>query len=163
MLRQLMIAKKIEQRKAGVSDILAKMEKLSTRSAELETAIAEANTDEEIKVVEDAAGELEKEKGELETEKSKLEGEIAELEGELEGIRSKELKKQKREKENKRIEEYLKLASVNSEIELKELIRNYYLNKYPLSKVSQELLNNFINLNVNSSFDIARFISKKEI
>ncbi len=60
-------------------------------------------------------------------------------------------------------EEYLKLASVNSEIELKELIRNYYLNKYPLSKVSQELLNNFINLNVNSSFDIARFISKKEI
>lgn len=105
MLRQLMIAKKIEQRKAGVSDILAKMEKISTRSAELETAIAEANTDEEIKVVEDAAGELEKEKGELETEKSKLEGEIAELEGELEEIRSKEPTKQKRENENQNIDE----------------------------------------------------------
>lgn len=89
MLRQLMLIKKIEQRKTGLTDILAKMQDINVRSTALEKAIEEAETEEEIAVVEGEAETIEKEKEILESEKSKLEGEIAELEGELEGLDSK--------------------------------------------------------------------------
>ena len=103
MLRQLMIAKKIEQRKTGLTDILAKMQDINVRSTALEKAIEEAKTEEEITVVEGEAETIEKEKGELETEKSKLEGEIAELEGELEELNSKNPSSEARGNENGKI------------------------------------------------------------
>ena len=90
MLKQLMIAKKIEKRKSALLLIEEKVTLLSTRSAELETAINEAETDEEIKVVEDEVVLIESEKAELEAEKLKLQDEINGLEEELEEIRSNE-------------------------------------------------------------------------
>lgn len=87
-----MINKKIEQRKSALAELLEQEEALKARSAELERAIDEAETDEEIAVVEENIENLESEKGELEDKKGKLEGEIASLEDELEQLNSKEPK-----------------------------------------------------------------------
>jgi len=90
MLKQLMIAKKIEQRKAELVALVEQETALKTREAELEAAIDEAKTDEELAVVEENIGKLDGEKKELEEKKSKLEGEIAQLEGELEQLNAKD-------------------------------------------------------------------------
>lgn len=96
MLRQLLLAKKIEQRKNALAELLVEEEKIQTRSAELETAATEANTDEEIAAVEEEVTKLEAQKGELDEKKSKLQGEIAELENELEQLNAKEPSNQQR-------------------------------------------------------------------
>ncbi len=98
-LKQLMLTKKIEQRKSALNELLEKETGLQTRSAELEKAIEEAQTDEEVKTVEEEVEKLEAEQKELGEKKSKLEGEIAELEGELEQLNSKEPKNNERGKD----------------------------------------------------------------
>jgi HK97 family phage major capsid protein len=87
-LKQLMLAKKIEQRKSLLAELSKKEDGFATRSAELETAISEAKEDEEIQTVEDEIEKHEKEQADYAEQKSKLEGEIAELEGELEELNS---------------------------------------------------------------------------
>lgn len=89
-LKQIMLAKKIEQRKSSLTELLKQEEGFKTRSAELETAIGEAKTDEEIAAVEESINTLDTEKADFEEKKSKLEGDIAELEGELEQLNSKD-------------------------------------------------------------------------
>ena len=88
-LRQLLISKKIEQRKNALAELLIQEEELQKRSEKLEAAATEAQTDEELAVVEEEVGKLEAQKGELEQKKSKLQGEIAELEAELEQLNAK--------------------------------------------------------------------------
>lgn len=88
-LRQLLISKKIEQRKNALAELLIQEEELQKRSETLEAAATEAQTDEELAVVEEEVGKLEAQKGELEQKKSKLQGEIAELEAELEQLNAK--------------------------------------------------------------------------
>lgn len=90
MLRQLLLGKKIEQRKNALAELLIEEEKIQTRSAELEAAANEASTDEELAVVEEEVTKLETQKGELEEKKSKLQGEIEALEGELEQLNAKD-------------------------------------------------------------------------
>ena len=90
MLRQLMIAKQIEQRKNALAELAKQEESFKVRSQELEAAIEEAQTDEEITAVTEEVEKLEAEQAELKEKKSKLEDEIAELEVELEEIKSKE-------------------------------------------------------------------------
>ncbi len=90
MLKGLMIAKKIEQRKAELAALVEQETALKTREVELEAAIDEAKTDEELAVVEENSNKIDSEKNELEEKKSKLEGEIAQLEGELEQLNSKD-------------------------------------------------------------------------
>lgn len=85
-LKQLMLAKKIAQRKSLLEQLTTQEESFVTRSAELEKAIEEANEDEEVQTVESEIEKLEDEKAEHDAKKSKLEGEIAELEGELEEL-----------------------------------------------------------------------------
>lgn len=89
-LRQIMLAKKIEQRKSSLAELVAKEEGLKTRSAELEAGIEEAKTDEEIATVEEEIEKLENEKKEHDEKKITLEGEIADLEGELEQLNNKQ-------------------------------------------------------------------------
>lgn len=98
MLKQLMLSKKIESLRNTLNEYLEEEQKLVTRSVELESAIEEAQTDEEIAAVEEEVSALEKEKTELEKKKSKLEGEIAELEGELEELNSKKPSNDQRNK-----------------------------------------------------------------
>ncbi|CAK7002085.1 phage major capsid protein [Tissierella sp.] len=92
MLKQLMISKKIESARSILNGYLEEEKALKTRNDELEVAITEANTDEEISVVEENIEKLEADQAALEEKKSKLEGEIADLEGELEQLNSKEPK-----------------------------------------------------------------------
>ncbi|TCN00855.1 HK97 family phage major capsid protein [Paenibacillus sp. BK033] len=88
MLRQLMIGKKIEQRKSALAELLEQERGLDLRSANLEAALEEANTEEEISTVEGEVTTIENERSELTAKKTTLEGEIAALEGELEQLNS---------------------------------------------------------------------------
>lgn len=90
MLRQLMIAKQIEQRKNALAELAKQEESFKVRSQELEAAIEEAQTDEEITAVTEEVAKLEAEQAELKEKKTKLEEEIAELEGELDELKAKE-------------------------------------------------------------------------
>lgn len=92
MLKQLMLIRKIEQRKATLSELLPLAEGFVTRSVDLEKAIEEATTDEENTALEEEIAKLDTDKTEFEEKKSKLETEIAGLEGELEELNSKEPK-----------------------------------------------------------------------
>lgn len=102
MLRQLVISKKIEQRKNVLAELLIQEEELQNRSKELEADAEAAETDEEIAAVEDEVGKLEAQKSELDEKKSKLQGEISELEQELEQLNAKEPSDQQRSKNNQK-------------------------------------------------------------
>ena len=91
-LKQLLLNKKIQQRKSNLEELLTQEANLNKRAADLEVSIEEAKTDEEIALVEEEFTKLDSEKEELEGKKTTLEGEIAELEGELEELNSKEPK-----------------------------------------------------------------------
>jgi HK97 family phage major capsid protein len=85
-----LLAKKIEQRKNALAELLVQEEELQKRSETLETAASEAQTDEDISAVEEEVEKLEAQKAELDEKKSKLQGEIADLENELEQLNAKE-------------------------------------------------------------------------
>jgi HK97 family phage major capsid protein len=87
-LKQLMIGKKIEQRKSALADLLIQEEGFATRSKELEDALSEAKTDEEINTVEESITSLENEQKDVDDKKSTLESEIEGLEKELEELNS---------------------------------------------------------------------------
>jgi HK97 family phage major capsid protein len=91
-IRQLMISKKIGQRKSSLAELLTQEEAFRTRSAELEKALEEAKTDEEIAAVEEEVDKLEKEQTDLDEKKGKLEEEIRGLETELEQLNANEPK-----------------------------------------------------------------------
>lgn len=93
-----MINKKIEQARTLLEGLIKEDELLETRKEELEIAVREAETEEEIGVAEESVEELETEKAELEEKKSKLEGEIETLEIELEELKSKTPKNDERGK-----------------------------------------------------------------
>lgn len=88
-LRQIMLAKKITQRKSMLEEFLEQERSLHLRSEQLEQAVEEAITEEEITAVNDEIEQFETDKAALEEKKGTLEGEIAELEGELEQLNSK--------------------------------------------------------------------------
>lgn len=90
MLKQLMLRKKIDQRKAALAALAEQEKALETRAAELEAAIEEAATDEEVAIVEEEVTKVEAEKAEIAEKKSKLEGEIKALEDEIEQLNAKE-------------------------------------------------------------------------
>ncbi|WP_227397352.1 phage major capsid protein [Jeotgalibacillus aurantiacus] len=85
-LKQLMLNKKIDQRKKLLEDLRAKDEDFKTRSEQLEQAIEEAESDEEVATVEEEAEAFEKDQTDHESEKNRLQGEIDELEKELEEL-----------------------------------------------------------------------------
>lgn len=82
MLKQLMLRKKINSARAALEEYL-KADDFEKRSADLEVAITEAETDEEIAAVEDEVKQLDEEKAAFEEKKSSLEEEVRKLEGEL--------------------------------------------------------------------------------
>jgi HK97 family phage major capsid protein len=89
-LRQLIISKKIEQRKSSLAELITQETGFNIRAADLALSIDEAKTDEEIEVVDEEIIKLDTEREELEGKKTTLEGEIANLEDELETLNSKE-------------------------------------------------------------------------
>ena len=59
MLKQLMLSKKIEQRKATLAELEERERGLETRAEQIEAALAEAQTDEELVAVEEEVNKIE--------------------------------------------------------------------------------------------------------
>jgi HK97 family phage major capsid protein len=118
MLKQLMISKKIEQRKAVLAELEEQERGLETRAEQIEAALAEAQTDEEIATVEEEVSKIEVEKEELKQKKANLEAEIAELESELEQLNSKAPKNNEGGKRD-----------MSDKLEVRELVNEYVRTK----------------------------------
>ena len=82
-LKQIMLSRKIEQKKEELRSLMEKDSAFQTREAELEQAIAEAATEEEQKAVEDEVNAFDSEKKAHEKAKDALKNEISGLEEEL--------------------------------------------------------------------------------
>ncbi|MGN8648321.1 phage major capsid protein [Gracilibacillus sp. HCP3S3_G5_1] len=85
-LKQLVLSKKLEQRKSTLEELIEKEEGFNTRADELEQSIEEAENEEEVATVEDEIAKLEKEQEELNEEKTNLEQEIEDIEKEIEQL-----------------------------------------------------------------------------
>lgn len=122
-LKQLMLSKKIEQRKSSLVELLVQEEGLNKRAADLEKALEEAETDEEMTIVETEITNLDNEKTGFEEKKSKLENEIAELEGELDELNSKAPSNESRSKKEAKRE-----GNNMNRLQVRELLRTgeYY-------------------------------------
>ena len=103
MLKALMLRKKIDGAKKELEALRAKSAEFETREKELETAIGEAETEEETKTVEEAVEAFDKEKADHKEAVEALETKIADLEKDLaeEEARQDTTHKEKREKEVK--------------------------------------------------------------
>ena len=80
MLKVLMLRKKIDDAKKALAKVMEDADALVTREAELETCIAEAETDEEKQTVSEAIDGFEKDKETNEAEKAQLEKDISDME-----------------------------------------------------------------------------------
>lgn len=83
-LKAIMIAKKLEMKRAAFDELVAKDDEFETRSAEIEKAIGEAKTEDEQKAVEEALEKYTEEEAAHNEEKEKLSAEIKGLEKDLE-------------------------------------------------------------------------------
>ena len=85
-LRALMLGKKLSTVKKSLEEARATLETFTTREAELEKAISEAETDEEKQTVEEEIAKFDAEKAEAEKNVTDLEAEVDKLERELADI-----------------------------------------------------------------------------
>lgn len=83
-LKAIMIAKKLEMKRAAFDELVAKDAEFETRSAEIEKAIGEAKTEDEQNAVEEALEKYTQEEAAHNEEKEKLSAEIKGLEKDLE-------------------------------------------------------------------------------
>lgn len=83
-LKAIMIAKKLEMKRAAFDELVAKDSEFEARSAEIEKAIGEAKTEDEQKAVEEALEKYTEEEAAHNEEKEKLSAEIKGLEKDLE-------------------------------------------------------------------------------
>lgn len=91
MLKTLMLNKKLNQNRAALAEYLEKND-FEKREKDLEVAIEEAKTDEELETVEAEVETVSKEKTEFEEHKTQLEGQIEDLERQLAEIKDNEPK-----------------------------------------------------------------------
>lgn len=99
MLKQIMLRKKIDEKKKALEELRAKDADFKKREAELEESIGEASTDEEQAAVEEAVTAFETEKKEHDEAKENLEKEVGDLEEELRNIEEEDEKKERAAKE----------------------------------------------------------------
>jgi len=85
-LKQLTLSKRLSQRKSEHEELLEREKELELRSVKLEEAIEEAETEEDLQLIEESADELTKEKDSLQEEKTKLEKVIEDIEVEIEEL-----------------------------------------------------------------------------
>ena len=89
-LRQLMIIKRTEQRNDELAKIQSQIEDLKNKERELEEALTDAGTDEELTTIEQKYEEIKAEEEKLNEQMTVLQEAIKELELELEGMSDKE-------------------------------------------------------------------------
>ena len=92
MLRTLMLRKELDDKTKMLTALRAKDAEFERRQAELETAIAEAETEEQKNVVREAIDTYDNEKAEHEQAKTDLDEEVRNLETELDELESKQEK-----------------------------------------------------------------------
>lgn len=85
-LRTLMTKKELDQKRKALAELLKMDANFEARSAELEAAIEEAETDDEKMTVRDAIDEYEKDKADHEAAKKDLDEEVRKLEAELDEL-----------------------------------------------------------------------------
>lgn len=100
MLKVLMLNKKLTQSRSVLEAHLEK-DDFEKREKDLEAAIDEAETDEEMETIEAEITKLTNEKSEFEDEKTKLEEQVEDLERQLEELNSKEPKPESNDNENR--------------------------------------------------------------
>lgn len=114
-LRSLMLRKQIDDVKKSLEAVNAKEGTFAKREAELEIAIAEASTDEEKNVVENAVDAFEKEKADTAAEKERLESKVNELEGLLAEVEKEEPEKKEERKEETKMEYRKKFFNLSAQ------------------------------------------------
>lgn len=117
-IKQIMLSKKIESARSELKNAQEEYQKTMTRSKEIEKAIEEAKTEEELRAVEEEVNEVTKEADDKEAKIKEIEDKIAELEKELEAIKNEEPKpederggKKHMKKRSKEMEEYRDAAN----------------------------------------------------
>lgn len=95
MLKQIMLRKKIDDKKKALEELRAKDADFEKREAELEQSIGEVTNDEEQAAVEEAVTAFETEKAEHDGAKETLSKEIGDLEEELRSIEEEDQKKER--------------------------------------------------------------------
>lgn len=88
MLKQLRLAKELEMKRSKLNDLLTREQEYKQKADELATAITEAETEEDITLIDESVEELEAQKALLEAEKTEIESEIALVEAKLEEMTS---------------------------------------------------------------------------
>lgn len=111
-LRQLMLKNKIDKKRAELETLLSKENDFKTREAELEEAIAEANSEDEQQIVSENIEQFEKDKDEYDNEKARLQGEISDLESELEEAEKEPPKEINKERVDKRMDKTINIRSL---------------------------------------------------
>ncbi|WP_039657580.1 phage major capsid protein [Clostridium tyrobutyricum] len=91
-VRQLLLTKKVNEKRTKLNNIIELEKGFNKRAKELSLATEESKTDEEVSTVEEEADKLDADKKYVDENKSKLESEIADLEGELQELNIKEPK-----------------------------------------------------------------------
>lgn len=101
MLKQILLTKKINRCKEKLEEHLAKRSELKEQAEQLERAVDEVTTDEEMKDVEESADELTKQLDEVNAQIKALEDEKQQLEDELAAIEEDEQPKEENEEDER--------------------------------------------------------------
>ena len=120
-LKVLMLRKKIDDKNKELAELRKKSESFAVREAEIETAIAEAETQEERDAVDASIAEFDTEKAENDASIASLENEVRELENELNELESADTAV--RADETKKTEEVTRKVNVNMSIRFAEMSR----------------------------------------
>ena len=116
-LRQIMLSRKIEQKKNELAALREKDADFQIRESELEKAIEEAQSEEEQKVVEDEVEKFDSDKNAHDEAKTKLETEIGDLEAELEASEvDPPVSDQRTNKSDKKVRTSVKMARADINI-----------------------------------------------
>ena len=141
-LKQLMLAKKIEERTAELNTLREKDVEFDTREKELETAIGEVKTEEERSTLDGEIDKFNEEKEAHEERKTAVEKELTNLNAELRTLNEKEPKGKKGEKRDVGKEEEMRepRKGINAYVRSKGQLRDGYTSVEGGALVPEELL-----------------------
>ena len=141
-LKQLMLAKKIEERTAELNTLREKDVEFDTREKELETAIGEAKTEEERSTLDGEIDKFNEEKEAHDERKTAVEKELTNLNAELRTLNEKEPKGKKGEKRDVGKEEEMREVrkGINAYVRSKGQLRDGYTSVEGGALVPEELL-----------------------
>lgn len=141
-LKQLMLAKKIEERTVELNTLREKDVEFDTREKELETAIGEAKTEEERSTLDGEIDKFNEEKDAHEERKTEVEKELERLNTELRTLNEKEPKGKKGEKRDVGKEEEMREVKkgINAYVRSKGQLRDGFTSVEGGALVPEELL-----------------------